>query len=106
MCSHDIDISDERKYNNNFLSGLSDTFSLQDIIIGKTWHKSNRTSIDKILTDIQRSFHKTSIFATSFDSFIFLFLFHDNTTKNYRIQEVQNFRQMQILHDLDQELLL
>ena len=36
MCGHDIDISDERKYSNNFLSDLSDTFSLQDIIIGKT----------------------------------------------------------------------
>ena len=36
-----IDISDKRKYNNNFLSDLWDTFSLKNIIIGKTCHKSN-----------------------------------------------------------------
>ena len=36
------DISDKRKENNNFLSDLCDTFSLQNIITGKTCYKSNR----------------------------------------------------------------
>ena len=52
-----IDISDKRKDNNNFLSDLCDTFSLQNIITGKTWHKNNvGTSIDVILTNRPRSF--------------------------------------------------
>ena len=52
-----IDISDKRKDNNNFLSDLCDTFSLQNIITGKTWHKNNvGTSIDVILTNSPRSF--------------------------------------------------
>ena len=52
-----IDISDKRKDNNNFLSYLCDTFSLQNIIAGKTWHKNNvGTSIDIILTNRPRSF--------------------------------------------------
>ena len=52
-----IDISDKRKDNNNFLSDLCDTFSLQNIITGKTWHKNKvGTSIDVILTNRPRSF--------------------------------------------------
>ena len=52
-----IDISDKRKDNNNFLSDLCDAFSLQNIITGKTWHKNNvGTSIDVILTNRPRSF--------------------------------------------------
>ena len=86
-----IDISDKRKDNNNFLSYLCDTFSLQNIITGKTWHKNNvGTSIDIILTNRlgQIVFHKTSIFETGIsdhESLIFSFLFHENTIKNYRI---------------------
>ena len=60
-----IGISDKRKDNNNFLSDLCDTFSLQSIITGKTCRKSNAgTSIDIMLTNRPRSFHKTSIFET------------------------------------------
>ena len=60
-----IDISDKRKDNNNFLSDLCDTFSLQNIISEKNCHKSNvGTSIDIMLTNRPRSFHKTSIFET------------------------------------------
>ena len=58
-----IDISDKRKDNNYFLSDLCDTFSLQNIITWKTCHKSNAgTSIDIMLTNGPRSFHKTNIF--------------------------------------------
>ena len=60
-----IDISDKRKDNNNFLSDLCDTFSLQNIITGKICHKCNVvTSISIMLTNRQRLFHKTSIFET------------------------------------------
>ena len=60
-----IDISDKRKVNNNFLLDLCNTFSLQNIITGKTCRKSNGgTSIDIMLTNRPRSFHKTSIFET------------------------------------------
>ena len=35
-----IDISDKTKDNNNFLSNLRDTFSLQNIITEKTYHEA------------------------------------------------------------------
>ena len=60
-----IDISNKRKDNHNFLSDLCDTLSLQNIITSRTCHKSNAgTSIDIMLTNSARSFHKTSIFET------------------------------------------
>ena len=47
-----IDISDKRKDNNNFLPCLCDTFSLHNIILGETYHKSKvGTSIDIMLTN-------------------------------------------------------
>ena len=47
-----IDVSNKRKYNNNFLSDLCDTFSLQNILTGKTCHESSAgTSIDIMLQD-------------------------------------------------------
>ena len=47
MSDLNIDISDKRKDNNNFLSHLCDTISLQHIITWKTCPKSN---IDNQLT--------------------------------------------------------
>ena len=45
-------ISNKRKDNNNFLSDLCETFSLQNVITGKTCHKCNAgKSIDKMLTN-------------------------------------------------------
>ena len=59
------DIYDKRKDNDNFLSDLCDTFSLQNIITWKTCHKSNvGTLIGLMLTNRPRSFHKTGIFET------------------------------------------
>ena len=56
---HNIDISEKRWDNNNFLSDLYDTFSLQTVVIWKTCHKSNiGTSIDN------STIHRTGIFAT------------------------------------------
>ena len=64
MGDQNIDISNKSK-DNNFLPDLCDTFSLQNIITGKTCHKSNTgTSIDIMLTNRPRSFHKASIFET------------------------------------------
>ena len=79
-----IDISDKRKDNNNFLPCLCDTFSLHNIILGETCHKSKvGTSIDIMLTNWLRTFHKTSISETETSnhqswiySFIFPFLFY------------------------------
>ena len=63
-----IDIS-KKKDSNSFLSDLCDTFSLQNIITGKTCHKSNvGTSIDIMLTNRPKSFHKSSIFETGSSS--------------------------------------
>ena len=59
MVDLNIDISEKRKDNNEFMSGLCDTFSLKNLITGKTFHKSKvSTSIDIILTNRPKSFHK------------------------------------------------
>ena len=65
-----IGISD-KKDNNNFLTDLCDTFSLHNIITGKTYHKCNvGISIAIMLTNTPRSFHKTSIFKTGISNII------------------------------------
>ena len=52
-----IDMSDKRKDNNNFLSDLCGTFSMQNIVTGKTCRKSNAgTSVDIMLTINQEVF--------------------------------------------------
>ena len=87
-----IDISDKMKSNNIILSDLCDTFSLQNIITEKTCDKSKAgILIDIMLRNRPRSFHKTSTFETGISDrykFIFSyfsFIFHENTTKNYRL---------------------
>ena len=84
-----IDISDTRKDNNKFLPDLCDTFSLQNIITVKTCHKSNvGTSIEIMLANRPRSFHKTYIVETRISHhhrLILSFFCHKNATKNYRI---------------------
>ena len=60
-----MDIQNKRKDNNNFLSDLCDTFSLQNITTGKTCRESNAgISIHIMLTNRPRRFHKNSIFET------------------------------------------
>ena len=107
-----IDISDKRKDNNNFLSDLCDTFSLQNIITGKTCHKSNvGTSVDTMLTNRPRSFHKTSIFETGISDHhkLILSLFRSYFTrippKTVEYKKYKTFNKNKFLHDLDQELL-
>ena len=51
----------------NYLSDLCATFSLANIKNGKTCFKARKgTSIDNLLTNRPRSFHKTGIFETGF----------------------------------------
>ena len=62
-----IDTAGKTKGTCNYLSNLCDTFSLKNIINGKTCFIAQKgTSIDVLLTDWPRSFHKTGIFETGF----------------------------------------
>ena len=61
-----IDTADKTKDTCNYLSDLS-TFSLTNIMNGKTCFKAQKgTSIDVLLTNRPRSFHKKGIFETGF----------------------------------------
>ena len=98
--------------NNNFLSDLSDNFSLQNIITGKTCYKSNAdTSIDIMLTNRPRSFHKASIFETGISSHHKLILsffrshFARIPPKTIEYIKYKTFDKSNFLHDLDQDLL-
>ena len=102
-----IDISDKRKDNNNFLSDHCDTFTLQNIIIGKTCHKGNVvTSIDIMLTNRPTSFNKTSIFETGISDhhklipsfFCSYFTRIPPKTKEYR--KYKTFEKSKLLHNL------
>ena len=62
-----IDISDITKDTCNYLSDLCDIFFLANLINGKTCFKTQKgTSIDVLLTNRPRSFHKMGIFETGF----------------------------------------
>ena len=107
-----IDISDKRKDNNNFLPDLCNTFSLQNIITEKTCHKSNvGTSIDIMLTNRPTSFHKTSIFETGTSDHhkliisFFRSYFTRIPSKTIEYRKHKTFDKSKFLHDLDQELL-
>ena len=57
-----IDTADKTNNTCNYLSDLCDTFSLVNIITGKTCFKARKgTSIDVLLTNSPRIFHKTDI---------------------------------------------
>ena len=107
-----IEISNKSKDNNNFLSDLCDTFSLQNTITGKTCHKSNAgTSIDIMLTNRPKIFHKTSIFETGISDhhklipLFFRSYFIRIPPKTIEHRKYKTFDNNKILHDLDQELL-
>ena len=79
MVDLNIDISDKSNCNNNFLSDIYDTFSLQNIIIGKSCHKCNAgKSVHIMLTNRPKSFHKTGRFETGISNHhkLILSLFH------------------------------
>ena len=104
-----IDISKKKKDNNNFSSDLCDTFSLQNVIIGKICRKSNAgRSIDIILKNRPISFHKTSIFETVISNHnklilsIFCSYFTRILPKTIEYRKHKTFGKGKFLHDLDQ----
>ena len=112
MVDLNIDISEKRKDNNEFMSGLCDTFSLKNLITGKTFHKSKvSTSIDIILTNRPKSFHKTSMFEAEISdqhkSILSFFgsYFTRIPPNTIKYRKYKNFDKNNFFHDLDQELL-
>ena len=107
-----IDTVDKTKGTCNYLSDLCDTFSLTNIINGKTCFKAQKgTSIDFFLTNRPRSFHKTGIFETGFSDHhklilsVFRSYFIRIPPKTTEYRNYKNFNETVFLHDLDQELL-
>ena len=107
-----IDTADITKNACNYLSDLCDTFSLTNIINGKTCFKAQKgTSIDVLLTNRPRSFHKTGIFETGFSDHhklivsVFRSYFLRIPPKIIEYRNYKIFNETVFLHYLDQELL-
>ena len=65
-----IDVSDPDKDRNNYLSEFVDTFSLSNLINGKTCHKNlSGTTIDIMFTNRPNCFQKTSTVVTGLSDF-------------------------------------
>ena len=106
MGDHNIDISEKRWDNNNFLSDLCDTFSLQTVAIWKTCLKSNiGTSIDN------SPIHRTGIFAARIRNHhklippFFRSYYTRISPKTIEYKKYKTFNKYKFLYDLDQELL-
>ena len=107
-----IDTADKTKDTCNYLSDLCDTFSLTNIINGKTCFKAQKgTSIDVLLTNRPRSFHKMGIFETGFSDHhklvvsVFRSYFLRIPPKIIEYRNYKIFNETVFLHYLDQELL-
>ena len=107
-----IDIANKTKDTCNYLPDLCDTFSLANIINGKTCFKAQKgTSIDVLLTNRPGSFHKTGIFETGISNHhkLILSVFRSYFTrippKTIEYRNYKNFNETVFLHDLDEELL-
>ena len=107
-----IDTDDKTKDTCNYLPDLCDTFSLTNIINGKTCFKAQKgASIDVLLTIRPRSFHKTGIFETVFSDHCKLILSRFRSyviripPKIIKYRNYKNFNETVFLHDLDQELI-
>ena len=97
---------------NNYLSDLCDTFSLKNIIKGKTCFKTlEGTSIDVLLTNRPRSFQKTSVLETGLSDYhemilsVFCSYFAKIPPKLIEYRNYKKFYLENFLYDLDQELL-
>ena len=107
-----IDILNRATDTNNYLSDLCDTFSLTNIISGKTcFKKLSGTSIDILLTNRSRSFHNTAIIETGLSDHHKLII---SFLKSYSIRlppkkiEYRNYKKFdtnKFLRDLDKEML-
>ena len=107
-----IDTSDKTKDTSWCLSDLCDTFSLKNIIIGKTCFKETTgTSIDVLLKNRPRSFLKTGIYETGLNDHHRLILsffrsyFLRIPPKTIQYRKYKTFNESSFLHELDQELL-
>ena len=107
-----IDTADKTKGTCTYLSELCDTFSLTNIINGKTCFKAQKgASIDVLLTNRPGSFHKTGIFETGISNHhkLILSVFHSYFThippKTNEYRNNKTFNETVFIHDLDQELL-
>ena len=84
-----IDSSDKTKDTSYYLSDLCDTFSLKNIITGKSsFKKTTGTSIDILLTNRPRIFLKTRIFETGLNDHHKIIILFKDSNKNYTIQEI------------------
>ena len=106
-----IDTADKAKDTCNYLSDLCDTFSLTNIINGKTCFKAQKgTSIDVFLKNRPRSIHKTGIFETGFRDHrklilsVFYSYFIRTPPRTIEYRNYKNFNETVFLHELDQEL--
>ena len=107
-----IDTFDKTKDKSCYLSDLCDTFSLKNIITGKTCFKKTRgTSIDILLTNRLRSFLKTGIFETGLSDHhkVILSFFRSYFSRippnTIQYRKYKTFKESSFLHELDQELL-
>ena len=106
-----IDTSNKKKDNGNYLSDLCDTFSLKNLITDITCVKfTNGTSIDVLLTNKSRCFHHTftsetglrdchKLILTFFKAYFKRLPPKSIEYRNYKIFNEDNF-----LYKLDQEL--
>ena len=107
-----IDTSGKIKDTSCYLSHLRDTFSLKNIITGKTcFKKLTGTQIDILLTNTPRSFLKRGIFETGLSDhhkLIFSFFrsyFSRIAPKTLQYRKYKTFNESSFLHEMDQELL-
>ena len=105
-----IDTSNKKKDNGNYLFELCDTFSLKNLITDITCVKStNGTSLDVLLTNKSRCFHQIATFETSLSDCYKLILtffkvyFKKLTPKNIEYRNYKNFNENNFLYKLDQE---
>ena len=106
-----IDTAEKTKDTCIYLSDLGDTFSLTNIINGKTCFKAQKvTSIDALLTNRPRSFHKWGIFEKGFSDHhklilsVFRSYFIRIPPKIIEYRNYKNFNETVFVHDPDQEL--
>ena len=106
-----IEISNKKKNNGNYLSHLYDTFSLKNLIIDLTCVKStNGTSVGILLTNKAICFHHTASFETSLrdcDKLILTFFkayLRKLCPKNIEYRNYKNLNEKNFLYKLDQEL--
>ena len=108
----DIDTFDKTKDTSCYLFDLCDTFSLKNIIAGKTYFKKTTDiSIDILLKNGPRILLKTGIFETGVSDHHKLILsyfrsyFSRIPPKTIQYWKYKTFNESSFLHELDQELL-